>query len=240
MFYLARRHVLSHQSSCVGTQDKARVQSSSRGYQCAYQETVQRIEAQQEGQQESLEQLLRNRKRKAVAKGTMPARAPPNTNLIDSINSSLPPHLNNNNNNNNYTNTFNSNNNNNNNNNGGWDPSMIAEEELAEALVQFFVAYEQLEAEERPTKIRRVMRSCTSRENEELSELFRDLTSARVCDSREEKEEKKKDAYPASTEGCNCLDCPHKLELEKIDEFYRDFLASELPLMEEMEAALQH
>jgi len=210
-------------------------------------ETVQRIESQQQTQQEALEQLVRSRKRKATERSTkgMPNLKAPNTSYIDSINSSalgsLPPHLNN------YANTFNSNthnslnlntNNNNNNNNNGWDPSAIAEEEFAEALLQFFAAYEQLESEERPTKIRRVMRSCTSRETEELSELFRDMTSASF--SREEKEEKKKEEYPASTEGCNCLDCPHKAELAKIDEFYKDFLASELPLMEEMEESLQH
>lgn len=226
-------------------------------------ETVQRIESQQQAQQECLEELLRNRKRKAERNakvGGFKSPIAPTTNYIDSINSSalgsLPPHLNN------YSNTFNTNQNNNNttnnnnnnnniNNNNGWDPSAIAEEELAEALVQFFSAYEQLEAEDRPTKIRRVMRSCTTRETEELSELFRDLTYARAAGEREkekEKEEEKKKskegddqyAYPASVEGCNCLDCPHKLELEKIDEFYKDFLASELPLMEEMEAALDH
>eukprot|EP01119_Soliformovum_irregulare_P006099 TRINITY_DN17867_c0_g1_i1.p1 TRINITY_DN17867_c0_g1~~TRINITY_DN17867_c0_g1_i1.p1 ORF type:complete len:221 (-),score=56.33 TRINITY_DN17867_c0_g1_i1:25-687(-) len=31
---------------------------------------------------------------------------------------------------------------------------------------------------------------------------------------------------PMHGEGCSCIECPHKLELERIDEFYKEFLST--------------
>lgn len=210
-------------------------------------ETVQRIEEQQQAQQETLEQMIRRRKRKASERDAKDFKAPPTFSTSSFNNSGSPmnitmqnistfsPNNNNNNNiaNNNFSTTTNSN-------NGGthWNPSASAEEELTVALGQFFMSFEQLEADERPTKIRRVMRNLAATEAEQLSTLFEDLISNKFNETGE-KEEKKKDFLPAE-DGCNCLDCPHKLELEKIDEFYKDFLASEIPLMDDMELGLEH
>lgn len=207
-------------------------------------ETVQRIESQQEAQQEALEQLIRSKKRKATELRSGKDFKTPHNFSSSVANVGVPQHayttyanvsMNTNNNNNSYSNT-----NNNSSSVSNWDPSVQAEEDLVEAIVQFFAAYEQLESGDRPSKIRRVMRSITTRETEQLSELFDDLTSARFDECTGEKEEKKKE-YPASQEGCNCLDCPHKAELEKIDEFYKDFLltSSEMPsFMEDLDVAV--
>jgi len=196
-------------------------------------ETVQRIESQQQSQQENLEHIIRRRKRKATERsGGFKAPAFPTSSLNNGMSISIPQINNNNFNMRNPMASSNNNNNNNNNSGSNWDPSASPEEELVVAIGQFFSSYEQLDSQDRPTKIRRVMRSWSTREAEQLSELFDVLISSGFDDDLDEKEEKKKDDYPAAPEGCNCLACPHKLELEKIDEFYKDFLASEIPLME--------
>jgi hypothetical protein len=102
-------------------------------------------------------------------------------------------------------------------------PQNFEGDEFSMALYQFLVSYSQLKAEEKPAKIRRVMRSCSNNDTEQLGVLLELLIST---PSFPENEKEKKEA-DLSISGCSCVVCPHQQELERIDEFYKDFLATD-------------
>ena len=88
-------------------------------------------------------------------------------------------------------------------------------------------AYKRLPPEERPSKVQRVMRSVC--ENENLSDLI-DLFSFQSCGRGINTEENILSnpcltAFPSCTDkGCDGDDCPHKKQLERLDDLYNDFL----------------
>jgi len=156
-------------------------------------ETIQRIEQQQEMQQQSLEQLARTRKRQK-REFKIPL---PNSHTC-------------------------------------WDgapspafsvsspPLPTGEDQFALSLNDFLAAYSQLATEEKSAKVRRVMRTCSSRDSDNLSEILQHSMNTKTCVHKKKPEDEEND-------GCDCGDCPYRLELQKIDEFYKDFLATEIP-----------
>lgn len=107
--------------------------------------------------------------------------------------------------------------------------SKPSEEEnaLEKAFHNFLDVYNKVNPEQRPEKIRRIVRNSSARKTETFCEivgLFNDeglqKELGRDCSLT---------FSPSSMEvgtGCNPETCPHKKELERIDEFYRDFLAA--------------
>lgn len=101
-------------------------------------------------------------------------------------------------------------------------------DEFTLALHQLLSAYAHLQPEDKPAKIRRIMRTHSNHDTEQLGELLDSLVSTRSCGSGDEsKEHKKDDAPTVPASGCACLVCPYQQELARIDEFYKDFLAAD-------------
>jgi len=101
-------------------------------------------------------------------------------------------------------------------------------------------SYNSLTGEEKAETIRKMIRTSSTRDTERLSELldlfwteglqkepsFGSKPSAR---DRAAKDNANSNSVTSpsnsqTSEGCTCSSCPHKLELERIDEFYKEFL----------------
>eukprot|EP01102_Stenamoeba_stenopodia_P010304 TRINITY_DN3091_c0_g1_i2.p1 TRINITY_DN3091_c0_g1~~TRINITY_DN3091_c0_g1_i2.p1 ORF type:complete len:319 (-),score=68.58 TRINITY_DN3091_c0_g1_i2:256-1212(-) len=81
--------------------------------------------------------------------------------------------------------------------------------------------YRTLAPEERPVKIRKLIRITPSKEINDLSEML-DIFCA------EGLQKELRQTTTSQTVECSVAECPHKKELERIDDFYRDFLSSAL------------
>jgi len=118
------------------------------------------------------------------------------------------------------------------------DPSKECEKEskkeekaldFEEAFGNLMRAYNSMSPEERPETIRKVIRNSSTRDTERLSELL-DLfwTEGLQREPSFGGKQNTRDrlAVMGREEGCTCTDCPHKVELERIDEFYKEFLST--------------
>jgi len=102
-------------------------------------------------------------------------------------------------------------------------------------------SYNALTGEEKAETIRKMIRTSSTRDTERLSELldlfwteglqkepsFGSKPSAReraAKDNANSNTVTSPSNGQSSNEGCICNSCPHKLELERIDEFYKEFL----------------
>jgi hypothetical protein len=103
--------------------------------------------------------------------------------------------------------------------------ALSAAQEFEAAFSTLMKSYNQMTAEEKPEAIRSIIRVSSARDTERVRELF-DLFWA------EGLQKDLGDSYthrPASfgkSDGCTCSECPHKQELERIDDFYKEFLSS--------------
>lgn len=93
--------------------------------------------------------------------------------------------------------------------------------EFEMAFRQFFEVYNCLPQEEKPVKIRKLVRNSAARDTERISE-FLDLFMTEGLQRG-----LKNDLFSSgsSLSGCKCTSCPYQKELERIDEFYKDFLS---------------
>jgi len=107
--------------------------------------------------------------------------------------------------------------------------------DFEESFGELIKAYNQMSAEERPETIRKLIRNSSTRDTERLSELLdlfwtEGLQKEPSFGSRSAPRDRPTISSTSSStkdaEGCNCVECPHKLELERIDEFYKEFLSS--------------
>jgi hypothetical protein len=112
------------------------------------------------------------------------------------------------------------------NNNGG-----AQHPDFEEAFVNLLKAYSSIKSEEKPETIRKVMRSTSIRDTEKLSELLDLLwTEGLQKEPSFANNSKSRDRMGIVIRDSSCpVDCPHKLELERIDEFYKEFLNAGLP-----------
>lgn len=102
-----------------------------------------------------------------------------------------------------------------------------------EAFLNLIRAYNLMSTEEKPEIIRKLIRNLPPREVERLSELL-DLfwtegLQKELGSGRSGHDVSFSSSFNTSVDGCSCNECPHKLELEKIDEFYKEFLSSGYP-----------
>eukprot|EP01114_Cavostelium_apophysatum_P024819 TRINITY_DN986_c0_g1_i2.p1 TRINITY_DN986_c0_g1~~TRINITY_DN986_c0_g1_i2.p1 ORF type:complete len:408 (-),score=95.83 TRINITY_DN986_c0_g1_i2:139-1296(-) len=104
--------------------------------------------------------------------------------------------------------------------------------EFESSFAELIRAYNSMSPEEKPETIRKLIRNSSTRDTERLSELL-DLfwTDGLV----KERSGFGTARMPSNTvnhqhntngEGCSCQECPHKSELERIDQFYKEFLSS--------------
>lgn len=102
---------------------------------------------------------------------------------------------------------------------GGAQGAQAVEFEVA--FSQFLAAYHSLPSEERAEKVRRLVRGGSSRDTEKLSELIDLFTTEGL-------NQPPPGADLSAGSSCQCAACPHRAELLKIDDFYKEFLSSPL------------
>jgi len=88
-------------------------------------------------------------------------------------------------------------------------------------------AYNSMTPDEKPETIRRIVRNSTSRETERLSELLDLFWNQGLL--KEHPMEKLSFNF-GGNDGCHCVDCPHRVELSRIDDFYQEFLQTGAPM----------
>eukprot|EP01114_Cavostelium_apophysatum_P018610 TRINITY_DN579_c0_g1_i1.p1 TRINITY_DN579_c0_g1~~TRINITY_DN579_c0_g1_i1.p1 ORF type:complete len:406 (+),score=108.67 TRINITY_DN579_c0_g1_i1:132-1220(+) len=100
------------------------------------------------------------------------------------------------------------------------------------AFTAVLKAYNAMSQEEKPETVRRITRNSTSRETERLSEML-DLfwTEGLLKERSFGQNVNSANIFQGHTQdGCCCSECPHKSELERIDEFYKEFLQTGIAL----------
>jgi len=99
------------------------------------------------------------------------------------------------------------------------------------AFLNLLRAFNAMSAEEKPETIRKVVRNTSSRDTEKLAEILDLLCTEgpqEACLPPTKSSTKKSVSGLLGNNGCVCVDCPHKQELERIDEFYKEFLSAGL------------
>jgi len=97
--------------------------------------------------------------------------------------------------------------------------------EFDNAFATFITAYNSLSQEEKPEKIRKIIRTSSTRDTERLSEMIDLFTSEGL---QQDIGSEVRAPFSSSHRSCTCQSCPHKQELVRIDDFYKDFLSSPL------------
>lgn len=103
--------------------------------------------------------------------------------------------------------------------------------EFEDAFSNLIKSYNAMKAEEKPETIRKVIRNSSTRDTERLSEMLdlfwtEGLLKERSFGTRQPGTTSTQSGNGHTGEGCSCQECPHKVELERIDEFYKEFLSS--------------
>jgi len=91
------------------------------------------------------------------------------------------------------------------------------------AFLDFVDAYDQLDPEEKSSKIRRVIKNTSPRSVESVTEMLEVFTETA---STTQPEKQKSCTTDPNIKTCNCERCPHLQELTKIDDFYNRFLVT--------------
>jgi len=114
---------------------------------------------------------------------------------------------------------------------------MIQPDDFEHAFSTFMASFNALPNEDRPTKIRKLIRTTSAREVDQLTEMI-DMFFAEGLQKQLPLQQglvENLDLGGRSGNGaavgkgapmCHPEECPHKRELARIDEFYKDFLSS--------------
>jgi hypothetical protein len=108
------------------------------------------------------------------------------------------------------------------------------------SFINLLKAYQQLPPEQRSAAIRGALRESSTKDVEKISEILDLFWSEGFQNQTSRTTTLLSDSGTFSTgdsstgnlgshdpETCTCADCPHKQELERIDEFYKDFLSQQ-------------
>jgi hypothetical protein len=98
--------------------------------------------------------------------------------------------------------------------------------EFDDAFSNLIKAYNTMKPEEKPEIIRKIIRNSSTRDTERLSELMDLFWTEGLQKELGGRHTRERPIVNTSVDSCNCTDCPHKIELERIDEFYKEFLSS--------------
>jgi len=101
-----------------------------------------------------------------------------------------------------------------------WEAKGNSDADFETAFASFITAYNGLPHDERPEKIRKLIRTNSAQETEQLTELV-DMFTAEGLQQGVGSE-----ISAGQQGGCHCQNCPHKQELLRIDDFYKEFLTS--------------
>jgi len=104
--------------------------------------------------------------------------------------------------------------------------------EFEDSFTNLVKAYNFMKPEEKSETIRKIIRNSSTRDTERLSELL-DLFWTEglqkefggVHSNARDRVLQPTAMMGKESDTCSCADCPHKLELERIDEFYKEFLS---------------
>jgi hypothetical protein len=102
-------------------------------------------------------------------------------------------------------------------------------DDFEHAFSGFMTAFNGLPADERPTKIRKLIRSTSSREIDQLTEMLDMFWAEGLQKQLRIQQQQQSDAEMAAGAAravCDLDECPHKKELARIDEFYKEFLST--------------
>jgi len=99
------------------------------------------------------------------------------------------------------------------------EPSPDSVNDFESSFATFIASYNALSQEEKPEKIRKIIRTSSTRDTERLSEMIDLFTSEGL--QQDIGSEVRPPSF--STHSCSCASCPHKQELVRIDDFYKDF-----------------
>jgi len=109
-------------------------------------------------------------------------------------------------------------------------------ESFENSFRKFFRSFNTLPSEDRPVKIRKLIKNCSQHDTEKISE-FLDLffvegiqrganALQQVGDGAGAGSNGGGSPVSSSSNGCHCLSCPYQQELQRIDDFYHDFLST--------------
>jgi len=101
--------------------------------------------------------------------------------------------------------------------------------EFEEAFTNLIKSYNSMKPEEKPETVRKLIRNSSTRDTERLSELLDLFWSEglqKELGNRPNRDRVLHSTVVKDVDGCSCTECPHKLELERIDEFYKEFLSA--------------
>jgi hypothetical protein len=103
------------------------------------------------------------------------------------------------------------------------------------AFKQFLSSYERLDDIDKPAKMRKVMRNVSTRETPNIEEMF-SIVGAENADpfilmganvsNNNNNNNNNNNGNPNGVAECHCVDCPYKLEVAKMDEFYTEMLTN--------------
>jgi len=103
------------------------------------------------------------------------------------------------------------------------DTEKILPEDFEGAFSAFLNEFNSLPSEEKPAKIRKLLRTTPSRDVDQLTELL-DMFWAEGLQKQIRRESQQTGVQ--GLKNCDVSECPHKKELERIDEFYKEFLST--------------
>jgi len=89
------------------------------------------------------------------------------------------------------------------------------------AFLEFVEAYDRLDPEEKPSKIRKVIKNTSNRDIDYVTDMLEVFTQTAATTQPDHSKSFIKDP---NMKTCNCQNCSHLLELRKIDDFYNRFL----------------
>jgi len=114
----------------------------------------------------------------------------------------------------------------------GWEELEVMKEkseiDFEESFSNLVKSYNAMKPSEKPEIIRKLIRNSSARDTERLSELL-DLfwTEGLQKEFGSRSSARDRSAHLIKdVDSCNCVECPHKAELERIDEFYKEFLST--------------
>jgi len=113
------------------------------------------------------------------------------------------------------------------NNNTTTTPTQKPELDFEKCFNDLIQSYNAISQEERPQIIRSIIRNSTARDSENLSELLDLFYTTQQSDlNRNPNLPLSTNTHSTRDGGCTCQQCPYQTELQRIDEFYKEFLES--------------
>jgi len=100
-------------------------------------------------------------------------------------------------------------------------------EDFETTFLSFLNAFNNFPPDERPAKIRKLIRGTPAHDFDQLSELLdMFLIEGNVLGRENSRRENHQSHGVQALKPCEITECPHKKELEKIDDFYKEFLSN--------------